>query len=233
MNPPPQLHGLQAQIGALESAFSADQAQARGTSRAATCVTVALCLSITVFALINYLNVRSNWAHADVAKSIELEVAEISPALQAELKSLSQSLLPVYSHEGRAQLLAFGPDVARQLRQEVDQLGVDILGLVNNEFDGLQSRVSVQSQSIIMSAYPSLTDPAKRASFETDIEAITSNALLDVFSTFQERFNKDIKDIESCLVEFDVSDTGEDTTDLQKKFIHLWLRVLDQELSEL
>lgn len=233
MTPASQLQGLEARIIALESAFTADQAQARGTSRAATCVTAAICLTVAAFTVINYVNLRSNWAHADVAKSIEQEVAEISPALQTELRELAQKLLPVYSHEGRTQLLAFGPQVASQLKQEFDLLGADVLGLVNNELDGLQSRVSSRSQDIVMVAYPSLTDASRRQKFETEVHAITSTALINVFTTFQERFDKDIKDIETCLLDFDLSDSGEDTTDLQKKFIHLWLRVLDQELSEL
>ena len=41
------------------------------------------------------------------------------------------------------------------------------------------------------------------------------------------------KEFFETLHDQDVTDTGESTVDLQKKFIHLWLQVLDQEVMEL
>ena len=228
-----QLHGLEARIEALEATFAAGQTQARGTSRAATCVTLILCLTLAAFVMVNYLNLKSSWGSADVSQSVEQAFAEISPAVQTELRELSQKLLPVYSHEARQQLLAFGPQVAVQLRQECDLLGRDVANLANDELGSLRTRVSTRSQQIVMDAYPSLARSDERQQIESEVEAIISNALLDSFVSFQERFVKDVKDVEQCLLKFDISDSGEDTVDLQKKFIHLWLRVLDQELSEI
>ncbi len=50
---------------------------------------------------------------------------------------------------------------------------------------------------------------------------------------FDASFSVDLSRLEEAVFHFDLSDGDEQTVDLQKKFMHLWLQILDQEIMEL
>ena len=64
-------------------------------------------------------------------------------------------------------------------------------------------------------------------------QGITEEALATAISQFEKRFSGDVENLRKSVLKLDVSDTGEPDVELQKKFIHLWLKLLDQEIMEL
>jgi hypothetical protein len=50
---------------------------------------------------------------------------------------------------------------------------------------------------------------------------------------FEKLFSRDVEQLQTTVFKFNVSDGDEETVELQKKFLHLWLQLLDQEIMKI
>lgn len=224
---------LQAEVRRLEESFEADRQLGRRMNRILLVISVALSGMIITFFLVNYLNLSSKWTQERFRTSLRQEMVELSPAAAHELNLLGRELLPVYAEESRKQLLAMGPEIARELEAQLDELTQELLLSVHRQMQESQEKVLEGSERMLSESFPSLSDAESRERIEKRFREVVENALATSISRFEKRFAKDVDLVRETLLRFDISDTEESTVDLQKKFIHLWLQVLDQEIMEL
>ena len=224
---------LNADMQRLEEAMKAERTMERRTTKTTMVITVGLCLTICAFLLANYINLSNNWAAENFKASLQKEITELSPTAMYELNMLGKELLPVYAQEGRKQLMALAPDITQMCHEQLDMLSGDLMKSVHDKMHASQESVLEKVEAVIHSCYPSLHDPAQREVLENRFRMITEDALAASVVSFERKFSKDVTNVREALFRMDVSDTGESTVDLQKKFIHLWLQVLDQEMMEL
>ena len=78
-----------------------------------------------------------------------------------------------------------------------------------------------------------LADPAKQQDLERRLHAVCDETLEKSRRDFEALFVQDVSRLQQEVLKFDVSDTHETTVDLQKKFLHIWLQLLDQEIMKI
>ena len=81
--------------------------------------------------------------------------------------------------------------------------------------------------------YPELNDPAKQAQLEKRLHSVCDNALESSLLEFDRMFSKDVGRLQDTILTFELKDGEDSTVDLQKKFLRLWLKLLDQEIMKI
>ena len=97
----------------------------------------------------------------------------------------------------------------------------------------MDGRIRDQAMSAIAESYPNLMEPGEQARLMQSFEIVTEAALLRALTDFDDHFSKDAREFQEDILSFDLRDTDESTPDLQKKFIRLWLKLLDAEIAKL
>lgn len=228
-----QINELNAEVKRLEEAMNSERTMERRTAKTTMVITVGLCLTICAFLLANYVNLSKNWAPENFTASLQKEITELSPVAMHELNMLGKELLPVYAQEGRKQLMALAPDVTNMCEEQLDLLCGDLMKQVHDRMHASQERMMEKAEAAIQQCYPTLHEPSQREILANKFRTQTENALANSVVSFERKFSKDVDAVKEALFKMDVTDTGESTVDLQKKFIHLWLQVLDQEVMAL
>jgi len=233
MNLQTEIQQLDAEIRQLEKLVHNEGVAVRRSGSAPLLVSAVLATIILVFLVINYVWFSSQLTPQKLTASLEKELVEVSPAAMRQVTILGQDLLPVYADEWKKQMQAAWPQVAAKLEAEVVHLGDDVLFAVHRTLAETEARVLAETEKSIHAAYPDLNDPSQREEIAARLHAACDEALAKSLGDFDALFSKDVRKIEDLLLRFDVTDTNESTVDLQKKAIHLWLQLLDQEIMEL
>jgi hypothetical protein len=233
MNRDRELRQLEAEVRQLEEATAAGNLASRQTSRSAMGVTSALALTISVFLLANYFNLRSAWTREKFQQSLAEELGELSPKAAEEARLLGRALLPVYATEGRKQLQELAPEISSRSEEELLRLNNDLLATVHDKLLASQRRLLQAAEKMVFDSYPGLRDPAARAELEQRLRSVTEDAIEQALVDFDRRFSEQVRSLQEAILKFDVADGDESVVDLQKRFIHIWLQLLDQEIMEL
>ena len=224
---------LETEVQRLEESLTQGVAFSRRTARYVTAVPVALSIMLLVFFLINYINISTEYTEDNLSDNLRREMRELSPTAVRELRSLADVVLPVYFKEFREHFVSMGPEISNRLSEELDELSLDILIKVHEHLAETENRVLEKSEAAIFESYPDLSDAVRREEITKNLQVLTEDAVAGAIGNFERRFGKHVADVRETLLKFDLSDTGETRVDLQKKFIHLWLGLLDQEIMEL
>ena len=99
--------------------------------------------------------------------------------------------------------------------------------------DETEGRVLQRMEKTIVDTFPDLQDPAKRSDLEKRLHATCDRVTGTALHDFDTLFVKDVNRLQDVIFKFDVSDKEISTVDLQKKFLHLWLQLLDQEIMKI
>jgi hypothetical protein len=86
---------------------------------------------------------------------------------------------------------------------------------------------------VVVGSYPDLGSPSRRAEIEKRVHLACDSALEKALVDFDGLFSKDVDEFQRTLRGFNLSDGKESKLDLQKKFLHLWLQLLDQEIMKI
>ena len=227
------LNSIAAEVRQLEQAMENNRSVLQRTGRTAVFITLTLCLTICTFLLVNYFTLSTTWAKENFARSIEKELVEFSPSLIKQVNLLARDLLPIYSQEGRRQLMRLGPQIAERAELQLTLLNEELLQSIHKQLQESRLRVVKDAEKQIYECYPSLAKSGSREDLTNRFRNVTENALINALASFEGRFARDVDDVRDSILKMDVSDTNETTEELQKKFIHLWLQVLDREIMEL
>jgi hypothetical protein len=233
MESPQDKSQLEHQMVRLENAARAEEASRNAALRAARIVSVGLAATIVIFVCINFFSIRGQWTEENLRSSLAKEVRELSPTAAREIGNVGRAILPVYAEEVSEQVTALLPTITKRLEQEIDALTMDVLTTTERQFSAAQERVLAQCEKEILENHPILLDPKRRAELQERFHAITEEAVITTAAEFHTLFSRDIERVQERLLDFDLADTDETTVDLQKRFLRLWLQLLDEEIAQL
>lgn len=228
-----ELSRLEFEVRRLEEAFQATNRAMKRVSTASLAIGAGLFIVITTFVLINYFKFRSEMTEDKLARSLEKQLIELSPTALKEAHRLGTDLLPVYAAELKQQVEAAAPQIATKIEEEMDQLVANVLATTHDALLKSEKRVLEKTQHVVFDAYPQLKDPKEQAALTAELHATCDEAVGKAILHFDSLFTKDVDRLQKVILSFNVTDTNEPTVELHKRFIHLWLQLLDQEIMEL
>ncbi len=228
-----EIQRLEEEVQILEDLVAQDALLARRASRNSTIVSLSLCFVIFVFVAANAVNIAMEFTEERIADSLEAELREFSPVAIRELKILGQDVFPVYAQEVRDQLTELQPIIFERFATELDQLSIELLASVHRHLDEVQQRVLADTEKALVESFPSLASESMREKLRRRLRDTTENAVASTIGDFNRRFGSHLKRVEEALWDLDLADSDETPVELQKKFVHLWLQLLDQEIMEL
>ena len=233
MPPESTVKQLEAELGQLDTSHQADRhIDHRGAMIQLALVSVAG-LIILGFLLTNFLYFRTEWTEAKFAQSLQAELEVLNPEVSDQLRAMGKNLMPVYVEEGRRQLPRVAPAFSRALTRQLDRFAADFQTDAYARLGQTEDRVRARTMDVVFASYPSMRSPAEQAKLDHAFRTITDTASTQAIEEFHQRFSRDAAGLQRAILDFDVPDPDESTVDLQKKFIHLWLQLLDEEIMKL
>jgi len=209
----------------------------REIDRRATIITISLAgvisLVIVGFLLVNFLYFKSEWTEENFAKSLHNELEVLNPVVLAQLRGMGKNLMPVYVKEARRQLPEMAPRFSRELSSQLEHFSRDFQHDTAARLEKTEERMQEDTHAIVFAAYPGLRSEAEQQKLNRSFETITHDAVFSAIKGFEARFAKDADDLQNVVLDFKPRQTDETTVDLQKKFIRLWLQLLDEEITKL
>jgi hypothetical protein len=124
------------------------------------------------------------------------------------------------------------PEISRRLEAQVDRLSGDIQREATSRLHAAEDRITERTRDVLFASYPSMKDEAERERLDADFRATTETVVRSSLQEFFELFAEDIGRLEQKVHDFQPTDTGESEVDLQKRFIRLWLQLLDLEVRK-
>lgn len=233
MSDPIELKRLDVEITRLQDTLLAEQESSLRTRRVPLVISLVLLAIVLCFVTVNYLKIRSELTSEKLGRSLEKELREVSPTAFKEFDLLGKDLFPVYAAEWKKQLQASWPEISRKFQAELNKFDEILLGRIHKLLDESERRVLGKTEAVLFENYPQLKDEEMRIEVEKKLHTICDQALTKSLLDFDSLFTKDVNALQEVLLKFDVTDTNETTVDLQKKFLHLWLQLLDQEIMQI
>lgn len=230
---PTELKRLEAEVQRLEASMEAERLAAKRASRLTLGFAAVIASVVLVFLAINYLRVRSELTPEKLTRSLEQEMHEFGPTALREMNILGQDLLPVYAAEWKLQLEAAWPEIATRVQAEFGKLARNLAERTHDQLAACEGRLLARLTDVVVRTNPDLASPTRRAEIERRIHAACDTALERALLDFDGLFSRDVARLEDTILGFDVSDGEESKVDLQKKFLHLWLRLLDEEIMKI
>ncbi len=228
-----ELTQLQSEVKRLEEMIRAESQANQRVSRIPLAVSAVLVLLLSCFLLINYFKVRSELTPERLGKSLREELLEVSPKALREFNILGKDLLPVYVEEWQKQIQAAWPEISKKLDDEIGKIGDNVTRNVDTLLSESEERVLRKTEKVMLDNFPQLKDPEQSKEVERRLHELCDTSLTKAILHFDRLFSRDVASLEEALLKFNVADTHETKVDLEKKFLHLWLQLLDQEIMEL
>jgi hypothetical protein len=209
----------------------------REMDRRATVITISLAgvisLVIVGFLLVNFLYFKSEWTEEKFAKSLHNELEVLNPVVLEQLHTMGKNLMPVYVKEARRQLPRMAPRFSRELSSQLGHFSKNFQEDTAARLEKAEERIQQDTHEIVFAAYPGLKSKVEQQKLDRSFETITHDAVYGAIKEFEGRFGKDADALQNVVLDFKPKQTDETTVDLQKKFIRLWLQLLDEEITKL
>ena len=225
--------GLEARIRKLEEARRRERTAQRHASRALGAVSVASLLIVATFGLAIYLHARQEWTEDKLTASLQQEMEELNPTAMAEAQALGEHLLPIYAAESRKQLRQMAPEISRRLGRQMKLLSRELRADLHAKIASSEESIRQQTSQALFEAYPDLQDRAERERLTKSFRATTEDAVTRAVTDFDQEFSKDLQDLEQTILAFNKTESKDSTLELQKRFLHLWLELIDMEIMKL
>ncbi|MGQ9589670.1 MAG: hypothetical protein ACUVYA_05165 [Planctomycetota bacterium] len=224
---------LPAELKRLEATIVAEKAAERRLAKTSLAVAAAISAIVVGFLAVNFVRLRREFTSEKLSKSLEKELSEFAPTALRELSILGRDLLPAYVEAWDKQFRAAWPEISAKLDQELVRLGKNLKTRVHEALLGIEERSLEGVRRAVSKHYPSLSDPSRQAEIAERLHAYCDQALEQSLLDFDRMFSKDVSRLQDAILTFDVKDGEESTVDLQKKFLRLWLQLLDQEIMRI
>ena len=114
--------------------------------------------------------------------------------------------------------------------EELDRFVLDVVANTKNRVTDSEERIRALTLQAVNEVYPELDTPEEKAAFVQTVSDTAIAALHSRMKEFQERVSMDTGRLRESIVNFQVNDEGMSTIELQKRFLHLWLMIIDEEL---
>ena len=224
---------LEGEVKRLEELLRQETVMVHRATRLSTLVTVSLGTLVLLFLVINFFNFRAVFTEENLSRSLEQEMRELSPTAVQQLKVLGEDVVPVYAEETRKQLNAMGPEMLKRFHDEVDQLCAAVLSKADKRLREANDVVLADTEELLFQNLPTLRDPAEREELGRRFRVLVKDSVIKSVGEFNGRLLEHVQAVEKTLWEFDLTGANVSPLVLQKRFIHLWLQLLDQEIMEL
>ena len=224
---------LAARIEQLTLELATAKSVARRSAFATRVVAFAIALIVGIFLIVNYVHIRMEWTQENLQASLERELNELNPTATLEFSELAQYLVPVYAAETKKQFRKLGPQFSQVFVEQIEGMAAELRRDARDKLRAMDGRIRDQAMLAIAEAYPELMAPPEQERLMRRFEIVTEDALLRALTDFDSRFSNDARELQDDLLSFDLRDTDESTPDLQKKFIRLWLKLLDAEIAKI
>lgn len=222
--------GLRADVDELKRAIEDAQRTRQRTSHSALTVSIVLGLVVLAFVMVGYFTLCDEWTTEKLSRQITREARNLSPVAMAQLDALGTALGPVFAEAAREQFTLMKPELSAKAEAELDRLGQDVNDRVRRRLDQTQDRLLVATREAVLASVPGLAEPAAQRKLERRLETLTQDSVQRVLIGFDERFSGDTGKMQEAVHRLDPGASGASRTALQKKFIHLWLQIIDQEI---
>ena len=227
------LNQLRTELTELEGAIRGARVAEQRTSFAIRLIAFGVVGMLLGFILFNFVQFRTEWTPEKLGPRLEQELAELNPLLASELHELARHLIPVYAREGRRQFRSMGPQISRVLEEQLNRLAADLREDVYLRLSDNDAEIRKRTTEMIFEAHPDLQSESEFDEIRRHFRIVTEDALMTALSDFDTRFSRQADRLQETIFDFSVEDTGESTIELQKRFIHLWLQLLDREIMKL
>lgn len=233
MQSDPSAQRLAQEIERLDATILHERAIERRISF--TVISVAIGIGIIIFGalLANFLYFQSEWTDEKFAASVQAELEVLKPDVSDSIRRLGEKLAPVYVAEARRQLPNVAPAFSRELAKQFDRLSADFQADTYGRLQKTEDRIRDRSSQVVFASYPGLAADAERQKLTNSFRKITDQAVTGAIQEFQMRFSRDSERLQQTILAFSEADPSETTVDLQKKFIRMWLQLLDEEIMKL
>lgn len=222
------------EVDRLHSAFTSYTQENRRVTRISLVITLTILSIFGIFATINISRLRTELTHEKLTQSMRSQLFELQPKALEELRTLGSEIAPVYAAELQTQARAKSPQISRRITNELEHLISDILARTQARLRTTEERVLESCAKSITIAYPEISsDKVAQQRLTQRIREVTEGSILSSVSGFDGLFAPDLKRFQETLLLFPLNDTNESKADLQKRFLRLWLQLLDQEIMEL
>lgn len=224
---------LAAAMRRLEENLAAQRNAQALLSRTSLVFGIVILAVIACFLALNVAKVRAEFTAEKVSKSLEKELAEFGPTALRELSVLGRDVLPVYLEEWQKQFTAAWPEISAKLERELGRLSDNMTGRLHETLAAMEERSLEKVRRVLAKHYPELSDPSQQAELAKRVHTHCEKALEESLLEFDRMFSKDVQRLQDVVFSFDVKDGDESTVDLQKRFLRLWLQLLDQEITRI
>jgi len=224
---------LEREVRRLEESLGSARTAAERAQRTSIVMASSFAVIVVTFLLLNYLNFRAELTAENLAFSFGQELREAGPAALREFGQLGQELLPVYATEWQAQFQAAWPAIKEKIGSEMAQLADNAAARVDSHLKAGEQRVLDETRRVVLANFPGFSDPKAQATMTARVQEICDGAFSKALGEFHTLFVKDMTRLQRVIAEFELPDMKASTVDLQKKFLRLWLQIVEQEITQL
>ena len=104
---------------------------------------------------------------------------------------------------------------------------------VDSHLKASEQRVLNETQRVVAGNFPELNDPKAQAAVTARVQEICEGSFRKALDEFHTVFVSDMTRLQRVIAEFELPEIKAATVDLQKKFLRLWLQIVDQEIMQL
>ena len=223
---------LSAQVAELEGEVKAQRSAAKKRSRITLGMTAAFCVVLLTMMATDYSRFRSKWTKEKLQAGLEKEMEFLTPSVRRQLDKLGSEVMPVFAAEGKKQMPERWPEVQNMLVAQVDDIRNLVIRHARQTMADTRQRVGNEVQHAVFASYPDLQNDSDRQELKDYFELMTDEAVSRAIGGFYQRFESRLDDTRETLARVDSNKTESDA-DLQKRFLTLWLNLLQEEIEEL
>jgi len=176
-----------------------------------------------------YRELDTNFAPEHLERSASAEAQKLLPSLSEHALALIREVRPTYEEEGKRALRAAVPRLQEQLEREFVHLGESLASRTETTIGTVLPRTAEKVLVDFYTAFPDLADEAYVQEtldrLKHEIRAETQAVIDSAWQTFRTPTER----LAATLGRFPSLEEMPDG-DLERRFIHLWLMLLDHEL---
>lgn len=221
------------QVGRLEAAYDETRATHRRGFMVAGGITVAILCVTGWFLYSSYSFFEREWTEERFAKHIRLELEELQPSVTSEMQRVSSELVPVFTAELRRQVPERLPEISDKVREQFDRFGQAFRTELDSQLEESMQRVESRIQQDLAACYPSLSGGSAQQRVHDEFHRAIEKSVRTATHKFQSDFGRDVARLQQAVDDFPPPKPGTKPVDLQKRFIRLWLKLLDEEIEKL
>jgi len=220
---------LDDEVRRLEASLAAarDASRRRGRTLAALSAIVLACAGGFLYDA--WSTVQHQWSNERLAKSLSREMETLGPMAVAEMVTMTEALLPVFTDEGRQQLERRQPEIEAVLNNQAAVFMDELREDTHARLLTTKARIQNGAGQLLISQYPDMTEERQELLVHLFVSSIDQqlNASVD---DFVRRYSIEAQTLMDALYRFDVKGEGIPTQELQRQLVHLWLQAIDERI---